>query len=176
LHTAIQSSDFNRRHPNLASFVVAVIAGINGRTMNDSLSVLTSDAATEYAWQAEFYRSASRLLPQGCDISPEVGLVFAVDGRVDFFINRLNWGVELLVESKAVDEHLDRFGALGAYAGIPFSENLTINFTSRANMERGLPLRDRYWIVVYDDDFKGASLHLLSGGKKEERRIEFLGI
>ena len=53
-------------------------------------------------------RACRSLLPPGAHLSPDVGPVFGVAGRMDFMLLRLKWGFELLTDGQAIKEHVDR--------------------------------------------------------------------
>ena len=53
-------------------------------------------------------RACVSLLPPGAHLSPDVGPVFGVAGRMDFMLLPLKWGFELLTDGQAIKEHVNR--------------------------------------------------------------------
>ena len=53
-------------------------------------------------------RACRSLLPPGAHLSPDVGPVFGVAGRVDFMLPPLKWGFELLADGQDMKEHVGR--------------------------------------------------------------------
>ena len=50
--------------------------------------------------QKEFYTRAVSFLPINLNISPKVGKVFGIKGRLDFYVNGdKRWGIDLIRES-----------------------------------------------------------------------------
>ena len=48
------------------------------------------------------------VLPPAPHLSPDVGPVLGVPGRMDFVLMPLKWGFELLTDAQAIQEHVDR--------------------------------------------------------------------
>lgn len=48
------------------------------------------------------------MLPPGAYLSPDVGSVYDVLGRLDFMLMPLKWGFELLTDGRAIKDHVDR--------------------------------------------------------------------
>lgn len=80
---------------------------------------LQSDSARppEAQYQDEFYRSIHTLSSGAVCISPEFASSgkARVAGRIDFFIPKMGWGIEITREGSNLREHMDRFSPHGAY-------------------------------------------------------------
>lgn len=53
-------------------------------------------------------RACTSVLPPGAYLSPDVGSVYDVLGRLDFMLMPLKWGFELLTDGRAIKDHVDR--------------------------------------------------------------------
>jgi hypothetical protein len=66
----------------------------------------------EAQYQDEFYRCCHELSKGSTVFFPEFG---GEKGRVDFYIPSMKWGVELLRDGNALQEHCGRFSTTGKY-------------------------------------------------------------
>ena len=68
----------------------------------------------EGAWQREFYRAATTVLPSGMYIIPEASTKF---GKVDFYVHtedkKIKWCIDLVREGDLLDEHVQKFEMRG---------------------------------------------------------------
>ena len=48
-------------------------------------------------------------LPNGMNLSPDVGRLFPTNGLVDFYITEPQWAIELLIDGVELKEHHERF-------------------------------------------------------------------
>ena len=106
--------------------------------IQNSLSRLKTGAPKEDLWQKEFYRVATSLLPERCNLSAEVSKVFGEEGSpgsVDFYADQeLQWMVEFLVEGRNLHEHLDRFNPeKGRYRHLRRNDWLVIDFRVKSS-------------------------------------------
>lgn len=71
----------------------------------------------EAQYQDEFYRSLFEETKGNVRVSPEFASAqkARVAGRIDFFLPRPKWGVELTREGDRLAQHASRFGSTGAY-------------------------------------------------------------
>lgn len=81
----------------------------------------------ESHYQMEFYRAMSELLDRKCFVSSEWTGRSNRKGRVDFFIPKKKWAIELLADFNRLDQHLDRFlpGPQGKYHSWIVSNEVT---------------------------------------------------
>ncbi|KAL2814813.1 hypothetical protein BJX63DRAFT_431203 [Aspergillus granulosus] len=77
------------------------------------LSSSASYRAVEAQYQDKFYRAFNQVTGGGVSISSEWSRTR--DGRVDFWINKKKWAIELLRDHNRIDEHIARFYKDGKY-------------------------------------------------------------
>jgi hypothetical protein len=103
----------------LEEFLIATFTVMNPVALQGSLATGSDGRLLERAWQMEFYRAATQVLPRDIFISPDVGSCFGVDGFLDFYVDDgRKWAIELLRDGEGVSSHLDRFGMGGLYDAI----------------------------------------------------------
>ncbi|GBC05838.1 hypothetical protein RclHR1_06470001 [Rhizophagus clarus] len=51
-------------------------------------------------------------------LSCEVGSVFGCKGKIDFYVDKLDWAIELLRDGEDMEDHKARFGPSGDYEEI----------------------------------------------------------
>lgn len=81
--------------------------------MEGKLSTAAQIRPVEAQYQDEFYRAFNTVVGRGVPISSEWSR--GGNGRVDFWISEMRWGIELLREHSNVDEHCARFKKGGRY-------------------------------------------------------------
>jgi hypothetical protein len=135
------------------------------RTFGKVVKGLTVEAA----WQREFYRTATSLLPTGNTLSAEVPRLYAsrkLDddsgesmADMDFFVDGdLKWIIEVLVRRSTVESHLQRFIQGGQYSSIPFRDWVVVDFRligSGKLFPSAMPadLQSHYVVVEFDPEF-----------------------
>ena len=79
----------------------------------------------EAQYQDEFYRCC-HLYSQGSLIAfPEFG---TAEGRIDFYIPSLKWGVEFLRDGNLLSQHSARFSpSTGSYRGLPMRDYIILD-------------------------------------------------
>ncbi len=77
-----------------------------------------TDLPPEAQYQDEYYRSLLAVTRGNVRISPEFASARGakVAGRIDFFIPRVKWGIEITREGDRLKSHSSRFKADGAYS------------------------------------------------------------
>ena len=53
-------------------------------------------------------RACKSVLPPEAHLSPDVGPLLGVPGRMDFMLMPLKWGFELLADGQDIKEHVER--------------------------------------------------------------------
>ena len=97
-------------------FLNDVFAIMDGKTLKMSLSKGKNNRLLEAAYQYEFYQAATRLLGSNGIVSCEVGALFSIKGRIDFWINDERcWAIELLRDGDRLEEHVARMEPDGKY-------------------------------------------------------------
>ncbi|CAB4435487.1 unnamed protein product [Rhizophagus irregularis] len=109
---------------NLYEYIVKVFTAmcndkISNKILKNTLGYGTDGRILEQTWQKEFYRIGTRELGMNHFLSCEVGPTFACDGRIDFYVDKLDWAIELLRDGEDMTEHKDKFDPIeGEYKEI----------------------------------------------------------
>lgn len=138
------------------AFVKDVIRCMDGTTLKNCLSKSDDDRLLEAAYQKEFYRAATQILGKDGVVSCEVGALFSVDGRIDFWINDgRNWGIELLRDGKRRNEHMDRMKDDGKYAILikKAEDKLVIDFRGHNSPKPSKPPPKDCAMAVFDVEY-----------------------
>ncbi|CAG8628921.1 16400_t:CDS:2 [Funneliformis caledonium] len=82
----------------------------------------------EQTWQKEFYRIGTQVLGKDHFLSCDAGSVFGCDGKIDYYVDKLDWAIELLRDGDDMAEHEERFEPLsGEYKEIvKYAESIAI--------------------------------------------------
>jgi len=92
------------------SFLRGTFTNMDAEAIRNSYCVGTDNRLLERAWQMEFYRAATQVLPADIFISPDVGTFWGSSGYVDFFVDDgRNWAIELLRDGEKASDHKSRF-------------------------------------------------------------------
>ena len=151
----------------LKEFLTKTISRMDKSLLKFSRGQTSTEIPLEAAWQMEFYTRAVSYLPMNINISPEVGKVFGIDGRLDFYVNGgKQWGIELTRESSKLQEHLDRFGVNGAYHPIGCLDWVVVDFISESKYKRNkqsgkLLEHENLCYAVYKEDFSSIKVYYL---------------
>ncbi|CAG8671328.1 10129_t:CDS:1, partial [Paraglomus occultum] len=85
---------------SLYHFIVRIFTamcdGPSGKILREALGFGTDGNLLEQTWQKEFYRVGTQVLGINYFLSCDVGAVFGCDGYVDFYVDKLDWAIELL--------------------------------------------------------------------------------
>ena len=101
------------------SFLHGTFTNMNAETIRKSYSVGKDKQLLERAWQMEFYRAATQVLPPDIFISADVGTYWGSSGYVDFFVDDgRSWAIELLRDGADASGHKSRFEPGGIYEPI----------------------------------------------------------
>ncbi|GBC08935.1 hypothetical protein RclHR1_00850016 [Rhizophagus clarus] len=85
------------------SFLRSTFTKMNAETIRNSYSVGKDRRPLERAWQIEFYRAATQVLPPDAFISPDVGTHWGSKGYLDFFVHDgWNWAIEDICKEWAI--------------------------------------------------------------------------
>ena len=87
----------------------------------------TTNPLPEAQYQDEFYRSVFSATAGSVRISPEFASARGADrvGRIDFFIPKVKWGIEIIRDGHQLSEHNSRFKTSGAYGAWLQSGDMT---------------------------------------------------
>ncbi|RHZ80840.1 hypothetical protein Glove_131g40 [Diversispora epigaea] len=107
---------------SLYYFIVKTFTTIcNGQSrkiLRKMLEFETDRYLLEQTWQKEFYKVATQVLGKAYFISCNIEAVFECDGYIDFYIDKLEWAIELLRDDKGMAEYSRRFEPVGEYKEI----------------------------------------------------------
>ncbi|TMW65345.1 hypothetical protein Poli38472_007987 [Pythium oligandrum] len=148
--------------PNtLQEMIARVVRAIDYDSIRKTLGrTLSNDIPLERAWQMEFYKASYRCTPSTCVTSADVGALFGSTGFIDFTVECGDnfWGIELLREGSALDEHIGRFAPGGSYSLLQLSDYCLVDFrrvssmedTARATTIQDLNRCEKLYVVCYD--------------------------
>jgi hypothetical protein len=138
---------------NFKSFLIDTFANMNAETIRNSYCIGTDKRLLERAWQMEFYRAATQVLPPNVFISPDVGTHFGSRGYIDFFVDdNRGWAIELLRDGDNASNHKRRFEEGGIYVPImDASKEWAIIDIRQPSLSNDKPTysADHHWINVY---------------------------
>ncbi|RGB28796.1 hypothetical protein C1646_767388 [Rhizophagus diaphanus] len=87
------------------SFLRGTFTNMNAEAIRNSYCIGTDERLLERAWQMEFYRAATQVLPANVLISPDVGTYWGSSGYMDFFVDdNRSWAIELLRDGEKAKE------------------------------------------------------------------------
>jgi len=137
---------------DLEEFLENCIQRMNPKLLQGSFSKGAGGILLERAWQMEFYRVATSILPGDNVISPDVGKVFGSDGFLDFYVNGdLRWAIELMREGNEAAEHEDRFKKGGLYYAMrqKIKSYAILDFRGKEVRK----MRKHFWYIIYNEDY-----------------------
>jgi hypothetical protein len=95
------------------SFLIGTFTNMNAEAIQNSYCVGTDGRLLERAWQMEFYRAATQVLPLDAFVSPDVGTHWGSKGYLDFFVDDgRSWAIELLRDDENASGHNSRFESI----------------------------------------------------------------
>ncbi|CAG8471465.1 43135_t:CDS:2 [Gigaspora margarita] len=104
---------------SLYHFIVKIFTAMcnvqSGKILRETLGFGIDGNLLEKTWQKEFYRVGMQVLGMNHFLSYDVGEVFGCDGYINFYVDGLDWAIELLRDSKHMTEHSNRFELTGKY-------------------------------------------------------------
>jgi hypothetical protein len=94
---------------DLYHFIVEVFTAmydeLSGKILRETLGFGSDRRILEQIWQKEFYRIGTRVLGMDHFLSCEVGSVFGCEGKVGFYVDKLDWAIELLRDGEDMEKH-----------------------------------------------------------------------
>lgn len=112
----IDQEAFQRQVKNLPDWLSLVIGRFPQSCFTPGAS---AELPLETALQHVFWQAASECLPSSYHLATEVSQSMEGDkkseGRLDFWVDKPQWAIELARDGHRQQEHLDRFGADGKY-------------------------------------------------------------
>ncbi|RHZ84668.1 hypothetical protein Glove_78g162 [Diversispora epigaea] len=96
----------------------AICNGQSGKILKKILGFGTDGFLLEQTWKKEFYRIGTQMLGMHHFLSCDVGAVFGCYGYMDFYVDELEWAIELLIDGKDIAEHSKRFEPAEEYKEI----------------------------------------------------------
>ena len=141
----------------LRAFVLAVLHSLKPIYLQGC--ELTNDKILEAAWQQEFYRAATMIMPPEMHITQEKSTLSG--GRVDFTVEmyagsdlKVMWCIELVREGSKLHEHVKRFDVdNGKYYEILCSDYIIIDFRSQDVYKKSEEY-NKVWFVQHKSNFE----------------------
>jgi len=126
----LNPSDNMPIHKSIFELCSAVISKFKPSQMHIPLrrvGALSNDSLPEAQYQDEFYRSLFTATAGNVRISPEFASARGahMTGRIDFFIPKTRWGIEIIRDGNRLEEHSSRFENSGAYGAWLLSGDMT---------------------------------------------------
>jgi hypothetical protein len=153
------------------SFLCGTFRNMNAKAIQN---VGTDGRLLERAWQMEFYRAATQVLPLDTFISPDVGTYWGSKGYLDFFVDDgRSWAIELLRDGENASGHKSRFE--GIYKPIKeICKEWAIIDIRCSGLRDDEPeySGDRHWINVYCQENWKSVIIKDKDGKVE---VQFMG-
>jgi hypothetical protein len=85
---------------DLYHFIVKIFTAMCNKLSKDilrkTLGFGSDGRILEQTWQKEFYGISTQVLGRDHFLSCEIGSVFGCEGKVDFYVDKLDWVIELL--------------------------------------------------------------------------------
>lgn len=100
------------RFRSLESLCEEVLRHFSRKNIRASINA-SSSRPVESSFQVEFYRAFTCLVGHGAGLSSEWS--YTSEGRVDFWVHDLGWGVEILRDGDRLRNHCNRFRRSGQY-------------------------------------------------------------
>jgi hypothetical protein len=92
----------------------------------------------EAQYTYELYRCLYKVTEGKCTIHSEYS--YTVEGRIDLFLKKRKWGIEVLRDGDRISQHADRFRPRGAYGSWKIvSEHILLDFrTTIPSLKQGV--------------------------------------
>lgn len=171
---------FANNNIELGQFLKKVVAYMDPTILKATQGRGLDNRHLERVWQMEFYRVATSLLSLLQFVSPEVGGLYGLAKRCDFYVNSdLCWLIEVVRDGDKLAEHLERFGiggGHGQYLHIPHKDYAIVDFYTGALKQ--LPCADpHYWAVeIHGPEYNLARIsHTDNSGKVSSEQIMLVG-
>nr|CAG8484993.1 8278_t:CDS:2 [Entrophospora candida] len=102
----------------IVKIFTAICNGQSGKILRETLGFGIDGNLLGQTLQKEFYRVGTQVLGKNHFLSCDVGAVFGCDGYIDFYVDKLEWAIELLRDGKDMTKHSRRFEPVGKYKEI----------------------------------------------------------
>ncbi|CAB5187375.1 unnamed protein product [Rhizophagus irregularis] len=160
---------------DLYQFIVKVFTAMrnenSGKILRETLGFGYDGRILEQMWQKEFYRIGTRVLGNDKFLSCDVGSVFGCEGRIDSYVNELEWAIELLRDGEDMQGHKDKFEPIeGKYKvivkyakSIAIIDIRSVNFAdnTRSEAKNVQKLREDFIHVSCSKDFDAFKIESL---------------
>jgi hypothetical protein len=130
-HLGTKVADSTPINQDLLDFAMDVIRRFSRNILSTERQIVgtsTLQRPPEAQYQDEFYRCCHENSNGSLITFPEFG---NASGKVDFYIPRNRWGVELLRDGDRLEEHSSRFTGTGAYAKMNFDDYIILDFRTK---------------------------------------------
>jgi hypothetical protein len=158
---------------SLYDFIVKVFKAMSVESveiLNDSLGIGKDKILLEQTWQKEFYRIGTRELGNDYFLSCDVGAYYGSEGYIDFYINGLEWAIELLRIGLDMEKHDRRFDeTTGEYKEIVEVAKETAIIDIRSESKKVRKLKKGFVHVSYSENYDAYMIECLG---KETVKIE----
>ena len=107
----------SKMYPTIRHLILAALRNFSRTSLLSAGQGLTTGATKvplEAQFQNEIYRAVYHALGQKIFLTSEWG-ASSKDGRVDFLLKKVKWGIECVREGTRLDEHIQRFLPGGRY-------------------------------------------------------------
>lgn len=164
---------------NIEEFVLSTLSAIKPSILQNSFNYGADKKRLERAWQMEFYRAATLILPTHMYITPDVEPKFGIDGYVDFCVNtrhdgKAKWLIELTSEGIKVTEYAQRPMEKEESPSGPQAEqylvldlrHTKVYYTSNATKSRNI------WYIRYVEDYIEADITRVSDDTELRQQVK----
>lgn len=137
---------------SFSNFIFAAIQHLNKNELKKYFNLAETLEELEKCLQMEFYSSARSIKPKDLTkkIGFEMGSFFNAEGLLDFYVNsKYEWGIELIIQSNEVKEHLNRFKLGGTYYYLSLKDWGFINFIRKNDQYYK---EEKLWNVIVEED------------------------
>ena len=155
---------------DLRTFVLAVLHSFKPIYLQGCQ--ITNGQILEAAWQQEFYRAATTIMPPEMHITQEKST--PKGGRVDFTVEmyagsdlKVMWCIELVREGSKLSEHVERFSVgVGKYSDIKCRDYIIIDFRRKKRYPE-FELFSNVWYVEHTSNFEVLNVNQVVEGRKK---------
>jgi hypothetical protein len=150
---------------DLHNFIVKIFTAmcneLSGKILRDTLGFGSDGRILEQTWQKEFYRIGTQVLGRHHFLSCEVGSVFGCKGKIDFYVDKLDWAIELLRDGEDMEGHKARFEPSGDYEEIvKYAKSIAI-IDIRSEEKKVLGKKEDFIYVSFSEDFDAFKIECL---------------
>ena len=150
--------------------IFKVMCKQSGKILRKNLGFGNNGKLLEQTWQKEFYRIGTQVLGWKYFLSCDVGAVFGCEGFIDFYVDELDWAIELLRDGKKYGRHSRKFESTGEYKEIiKYAKSIAI-IDIRSELKKVRKMKKDFIYVSYSDDYDSFKIESLG---KETVTIKF---